>query len=75
MGGCGGDLMATYEQIINWVRRRYRFVPKTCWIAHVKELNGLPVRRAWNRAGRGRVVPCPDERRSAIEQAFRHFGM
>ena len=67
--------MATYEEIDGYVRRHSGFAPKSCWIAHVKELNGLPVSRAWNRAGRGRVVPCPPDKRRAIEQAFRHFGM
>jgi hypothetical protein len=67
--------MATYDEISDYVRRRFGFVPKTCWIAHVKELNGLPVQQAWNRRGRGRVVPCPADKRSAIEQAFRHFRM
>jgi len=67
--------MATYDEIIRRVRQQDGFVPKTCWIAHVKELNNIPVGRAWNRAGRGRMVPCPDDKRSAIERAFRHFGM
>jgi len=43
--------MATYADIVDYARERSGFAPKTCWIAHVKELNGLPVRRAWNRAG------------------------
>ena len=38
--------MVTYDDIEGYVRRYYDFVPKSCWIAHVKELNGLPVRRA-----------------------------
>ena len=67
--------MATYEELIIYIRKTDGFVAQTCWIAHVKELNNLPVSRAWNRAGRGRVVPCPPDKRPAIEQAFRHFGM
>ena len=35
--------MATYMQIQGWVKRHYMFVPATSWIAHVKELNRLPV--------------------------------
>jgi hypothetical protein len=70
-----GESMATYDEIVERVRQRDGFVPKTCWIAHVKELNGLPVGRAWNRAGHSRVVPCPNDKRPAIERAFRHFGM
>lgn len=67
--------MLTHTDIQNYVRRPYGFVPKTCWIAHIRVMNGLPTRRAWNRAGRGRLVPCAPERRDAIEQAFRHFGL
>ena len=67
--------MATYKQIQAWVKNNYGFVPKTCWIAHCKELNDLPLGRAPNRQGLGRVVPCPSAKRAAIEAAFRHFGM
>jgi hypothetical protein len=65
--------MATYREIQKHVKQRYGFVPKTCWIAHVKELNGLPTRRVWNRAGKNREVLCPPEKRPAIEIALRHF--
>jgi len=36
--------MATYKQIQEYVKRKYGFVPKSCWIAHVKEMNGLKPR-------------------------------
>jgi hypothetical protein len=67
--------MATYQEASDFVKRIYGFVPKSCWIAHAKELSGLPVRRAWNRASRGRKVPCPSEKTEPIQAAFRHFGM
>jgi len=67
--------MATYAEIQAYVQKHHGFVPKTCWIAHVKELNGLPTRRAWNRTGPERVAPCPPDKRQAIEEALRHFGM
>ncbi len=67
--------MATYCDIQDWVRDQYGFVPKTCWIAHCKELNGVPVRKAPNRRTEERMVPCPDKGRDAIEAAFRHFGL
>jgi hypothetical protein len=66
----------TYSAIQKFVQRRHGFVPTTGWISHVKALAGLPTRRAANRAGRGRrVVPCPAEKREAIEQALRHFRL
>ena len=34
---------ATYQEIRKWVLQNYGFEPKTCWIAHCKELNGLPL--------------------------------
>lgn len=67
--------MATYKQIQQDVRTREGWVPKTCWIAHVKELNGLPISRAPNRASEARQVPCPAEKRAAIEEAMRARGM
>jgi len=68
--------MPTYSEIQKFVQRRHGFVPKTAWIAHVKILRNIPTRGAANRAGRGRrVVPCPPEKREAIEEALRHFGL
>ena len=67
--------MTTYGQIRQDVWRHSGFDAKTCWIAHVKELNGLPVRHASNRRGLGRPVPCPDDKRPAIESAMRRLGM
>ena len=65
--------MATYRQIQEWVRDRYHWTPKTCWIAHCKELTGLPLRDAPNRRARERRQPCPRDKREAIFQALRHF--
>jgi 23S rRNA (uracil1939-C5)-methyltransferase len=71
-----GPRMPTYREIQDFVQRHHGFIPKAGWIAHVKVLRGVPTRRAANRAGRGRrVEPCPPEKREAIEQAFRHFGL
>lgn len=67
--------MATYLEITQWVKRHYGFHPKSCWIAHCKELNGLRTERAWNRRNESREVPCPHSKRVAIESAFRHFAM
>ena len=68
--------MATYRDIQEDVRARTGRTVKTCWIAHVKELNGLPTREAPNRiSATGRVAPCPPEMRPAIEESMRSFGM
>lgn len=67
--------MATYEEIQDFVASKYGFTPETCWIAHVKDMVGLPVRRAWNRKGDEREKPCPPERVEPIKDAMRHSGM
>ena len=67
--------MATYRRIQAWVQDQYRWQPKTCWIAHCKELAGLDRRDAPNRRGRDRCNPCPQKKRDAIFKAFRHFTM
>jgi hypothetical protein len=68
--------MATYKQIQEDVRTRDGRVVKTCWIAHVKEQNGLVMRVAPNRhSPDARVHPCPVEVRPMIEASMRRFGM
>lgn len=68
--------VATYEDIAKRVKKDSGFVPKTCWIAHVLELNGLPVRRASNRIDpHVRKEPCPPEKRKCIEDAMRALGV
>ena len=67
--------MARYREIQDWVRREYGWKPETCWIAHCKELCGLPVRPAPNRAATGREKPCPENKQPAIFAAFQHFKM
>src|SRR5258705_10416974 len=71
----GGHEMATDGEIQRFVQGRHGFIPKAGWIAHVKEVHGIPTLRGANRARRDRKVePCPPEKREAIEKAFRHFG-
>lgn len=67
--------MATYKEIRGWVKNKYGYQPRTCWIADVKEQCGLRVRRAWNRKSNKRMVPCPKQKVKDIKVAFRHFGM
>lgn len=68
--------MATYVEIQAYVRKNYGFQPKSCWIAHVKEMCGLPRRNAHNRiSADNRRYPCPLEKASCIKEAFLHFGM
>ena len=66
--------MATYKEIQKWVQKKYGWKPKTCEIAHCKELKGLPTGSAWNRNG-PRKHPCLPEKQEPIFCAFRHFNM
>jgi len=66
--------MTTYNQIQEYVKKNYFFIPKSCWIAHMKEICKLPVRKAHNRVN-GRKHPCPIRRRQDIKNAFKHFKM
>jgi len=50
--------VATCKQFKKWIEKQYGFIPKTCWIAHVKHMSGLPMRKAPNRQGAARVEPC-----------------
>jgi hypothetical protein len=68
--------MATYRQIQERVRSKAGFVPRTCWIAHVKADHGLTLHKAPNRYEHPtRSDPCPTEKRAAIQAALQHFGM
>lgn len=68
--------MATDVEIRKFVQRRHGFIPKAGWIAHVKDVHNIPTLREAKRARRDRAVePCPPEKREAIEEALRHFGL
>lgn len=68
--------MATDVEIQKFVQQRHGFIPKTEWIAHVKAVHNIPTLREAKRARQDRAVePCPPEKREAIEEALRHFGM
>jgi hypothetical protein len=68
--------MATDAEIQKFVQQHHGFIPKPGWIAHVKEVHDIPTLRGAKRARRGRdAEPCPPEKREAIEEALRHFGV
>ena len=67
--------MATYPEIQEDVKKLHGRTVKNCWIAHVKELNGLPLRVAWNRHSKAkRKHACPPEVRPIIEASMRRLG-
>jgi hypothetical protein len=68
--------MATYAEIKRIAEEIGGFNVETCWIAHVMEQMGLPLRRAPNRRDTTlRVKPCPPEKKPAIVAAMRRLKM
>ncbi len=68
--------MATYKAIQNDIKITYGISVKTCWIAHVKSLNGFAMRMAPNRKSpESRVHECPPKMVPIIESSMKKFGM
>lgn len=70
MVSCPSKSIPTYKVIQRETKERFKFLPKTCWIAHTKEVMGFPVRRAPNRRGSGRGVPCPRDKMDQIREVI-----
>ncbi len=68
--------MATYRQIQLYIKQKYNVTIKTCWIADMKEKNGIKLRIAPNRISlEKKVYPCPNEFEPLIKDAFTYFNM
>jgi len=68
--------MATYKEIQSAVKEKYGISLKTCWIADVKERNGIITKVAPNRiSSDSKVYPCPEKYVVMIEEAMRTFKM
>jgi len=68
--------MATYKQIQEYVRETHGYVPKTCWIAHMKEICGLNPQVARNRrSATNRMYPCPPHRQDDLRKTLAHFKL
>jgi len=68
--------VGTYKEIQQDIKKRHGRAVKPCWIAHVKELNGLKPKVAHNRISREkRKYPCPPEIRPLIEESMQRLGV
>jgi hypothetical protein len=69
--------MATYREIRDDVKARHNRTVKPCWIAHVKELNGLPLKVTRRRRSPdgSRGVTCPAYARPWIEESMWRLGV
>ncbi|MFN8139198.1 MAG: hypothetical protein U0R49_05320 [Fimbriimonadales bacterium] len=67
--------MSTYKEIDAEFRRRHGKSVKPCWIADVKELNGVPLRQSARSVTHAtRLHPCPDRFRTRLETVMRDLG-
>jgi len=61
--------MATYKEIQIYVKNKYGFVPKTCWIADVNSKCALIVNKAPIRKDPYiRKFPCPPDTYEKIKE-------
>jgi len=61
--------MGTYKEVQNYINAKYSFNVETCWIAHVKEINGLIDINI------DRQKPCPSDKIKPIQEALLYFGI
>ena len=68
---------ATYEEIRDYVRKKFEFHVTNLNIAQVKQKHGIIERENFNKAKseNSRQPGCPEEKVKAIEEAMRHFQM
>lgn len=66
----------SYKEVTNYVFEKYGYKPKTCWIAHCKEICDIRVKPAYNRIDlNSRKNPCPKDKQDHIIEALKHFNM
>ena len=67
--------MATYKQIQTRVKQWYGFITKTRWIANIKHMSGLPMRKTFNRHDPERVELRLKYKVESICARLKRFGM
>ena len=68
--------MPSDEEIQEDVLARHGVAIRLCWIANVKELNGLGHRVTRNlEPPTWRAYPCPDPVRPLIEESMKRLGL
>jgi len=62
--------------IKDYIKEKHSYVPKTCWIADMKEICGLKPKMAASRiSATKKEQPCPKEKQEDLRKAFEHFNM
>ena len=63
------------KEIQKYCKTRFNITAKSSYIAHAKELFGIPVSKANNRKGEKRLWPCPVKLQPLIKMAFIELGL
>jgi len=63
----------TYKKVQKYIKKKYGYTVKPCWISDVKEICGLK-RKNDSLSHNERKYPCPNNKIEAIKDAFRHVG-
>lgn len=68
---------ATYEQIKAYVLEHTGLKVSSLYISQIKRKCGLDMGRNYNLSKKedAKVPQCPPEKKAAITQAFKHFGI
>ena len=66
--------MATNIEIREYLKKKHGFEPKNGWIAHAKDVYGIPLSRRRQAIGE-RKWKCPKKRLEHMKDAFIHFKM
>ena len=71
------ETKASYEEIKSYVLEKYGLKVSHLYIAQVKRECGIIERKNYNlpKTEGNRVPECPEDKREAIKDAFRHFKM
>ncbi len=65
----------TIKEIQKYCKKHFNVTAKNTYIAHAKELNGIPVLRATNRKSDKRLWPCPVKMQPLLKIAFIDLGI
>ena len=68
---------ATYEEIKEWILKKYNTKVSSLYVAQVKAKHGLEMRDCYNkpRSENSRQPKVPPEKEKMIEEALRHFRL
>ncbi|MEK6942391.1 MAG: hypothetical protein AABW85_06045 [archaeon] len=62
----------TYSEVQQFVKKKYCFTPRTCWIADAKRACEYKVKKAHNRKGKKMANPCPYGKIEAVKYGVLH---